>query len=785
MTAATLTFAPAADAASTACLHCGAAMPEGEERFCCAGCAGAYALIRELGLGQFYARRTLDGAPQAKPETAPPSDPSSFVRDEGDGTVALDLLVEGLRCAACVWLIETALHRRPEIAEARVNLSTRRLRLRWRGARSLGAELADTVQRLGYRVAPFDPAQLASSASRQETELLRAVAVAGFAAGNIMLLSVAVWSGNVADMGVATRDLLHWVSALIALPAVAYAGLPFFKSAWAALRVGRSNMDVPISIGVILAVAMSLVETAGSGTHAYFDSAVTLLFFLLIGRYLDHRARGRVRSVAENLLALGAAPVTLVGEDGATRHVAQSALRTGDTILVAAGERVGADGRIAAGRSELDKSLVDGETIPASVATGDRVFAGMLNLSAPLRITVEATGERTLLAEIVRLMEAAEQGRTRFVVLADRVARHYAPAVHTIALATFLGWTFALGAPWQAALLNAVAVLIITCPCALGLAVPVVQVIASGRLMRSGILLKSATALERLGEIDTVVFDKTGTLTLGRPTLRHFPDATALREAAAIAASSRHPLSRALRAACPDVLAATNVEEHPGAGLSLGATRLGSAAFCGVVAEAAGDGPELWLARPGRESVRFVFGDELRPDAAAVVAALRRDGKRVLLLSGDRPAVVGAVAASLGIAEWEAGCAPAQKCARLAALAAEGAKVLMVGDGLNDAPALAAAYVSMSPASGADVSQAAADIVFQGVSLGAVGETLCVAARSLRLVRQNIVLAILYNALAVPLAIAGLVTPLLAAAAMSSSSILVIANALRLKGERQ
>jgi Cu2+-exporting ATPase len=765
-----------AAAAALACVHCGADLPSGAERFCCPGCAGAYALINELGLGQYYARRT---AAAPRPEAEPAPDPAAFVRREADGTATLDLLLEGLSCAACVWLIETALKRDPDVVEARVNLGSRRLRLRWTGAPAAATRLVAAVQRLGYRVAPFDPAALGSLAQRRESELLRALAVAGFAAGNIMLLSAAVWAGLAQDMGAATRDLLHWISALIAMPAIAVAGMPFFASASAALRAGRTNMDVPISIGVVLAAAMSLFETIHSGAHAYFDSAVTLLFFLLVGRYLDHRARGRARSAAENLVALSASPATLVHPDGRTARIRQAEVAVGDTILVAPGERIAADGTIASGRSELDRSLLDGETTPAPAQPGDRVFAGTLNLTAPLRVEVTATGEATFLAEIVRLMEAAEQGRARFVVLADRVARRYAPAVHLLALATFLGWVAVGGAPWQAALLNAVAVLIITCPCALGLAVPAVQVIASGRLMRRGILLKSATALERLAAIDTVVFDKTGTLTLGQLALDP-ADACAepLALASSLAASSRHPLARAIRAAAPDAAAADGVEECPGEGLRLGEVRLGSRAFCGVAAADESAGPELWLARPGAAAHRFRFADTLRPDAAATVAALQAEGRRVLLLSGDRPAAVVAVAQAVGIAEFHAGVCPAAKAAMVAALPG---KVLMVGDGLNDAPALAAAHVSISPASAADVSRTAADVVFQGSSLAAVAETLDVARRAERLVGQNIALAIAYNLFAVPLAIAGMVTPLIAAVAMSSSSIVVIANAFRLR----
>lgn len=739
----------------------------------------------------------VPGGPERAAPTADdgagPADLAPFVRTEGDGLRRLDLMVEGVRCSGCMRRIEAALARCEGVEAARLNLTTRRLALGWRGPVARGGELAGVVDRLGYRTVPFDPDRLGALDARADKELLRCLAVAGFAAANVMFLSVSVWAGHEQGMGPATRDLLHWFSALIAMPAVAYAGRPFFRSAAAALKTGRANMDVPISVGVILATAMSLSETARGGPYAYFDSAVTLLFLLLVGRYLDGLARGRARSAAERLLALRAATVTVLDAEGRRSVLPVEQVRAGMTVLVATGERVGVDGRVVAGTSQVDTSLISGETVPAPAGPGDRVFAGTLNVEAPLRVEVLAVGEGTLLADIVRLMEVAEQRRGRHVALADRVARLYAPAVHGLALATFLGWTALGGASWQTGLLYAVAVLIITCPCALGLAVPAVQVIASGRLMRGGVLLKSATALERLARIDTVVLDKTGTLTEGRPVLADADaiPADALEQAAALAGSSRHPLARAVCRAAPAVPVAQEVREVPGCGLALatpeGEVRLGRRGW--AVAERAEDGsavggPELWLARPGRAPVRLGFTDPLRADAAGVVADLRARGLALELLSGDQEPAVAEVAARLGIADWRAGVLPAEKAAHLERLVAEGRRVLMVGDGLNDAPALAAATVSLSPASAVDISQTAADAVFQGGRLSPVLEVLDVAARADRLVRQNLALALAYNALAVPLAVAGLVTPLLAAVAMSTSSLLVVGNALRLSRRR-
>ncbi|HYC04592.1 MAG TPA: heavy metal translocating P-type ATPase metal-binding domain-containing protein [Azospirillaceae bacterium] len=775
-----------AEVGPATCRHCAQPVGAGAGEFCCAGCEGAFALIHELGLDGYYSRR--DAAPVAAGDgDAPVANLAGQVEISPGGACTLRLRVDGLTCGACVWLIESALGREAGVDSARVNLTSRRLTLRWAGAAGEADRLAGIVRQLGYRVAPFGATETDDPTASAEKELLRCMAVAGFAAANIMLLSVSVWSGHATGMGEATRTLMHWLSALIALPAVAYAARPFFRSAAAALRAGRTNMDVPISVGVTLASAMSLAVTIQHGEHAYFDGAVMLLFFLLIGRYLDSRARGRARSAAEHLLALNRAPVTVLAADGSVSVALPSTVPVGAMVLVAAGERVGVDGTVALGASEIDASLVTGETAPQAVAPGSPVFAGMVNLAAPLRLTVTASGEGTLLAEIIRLMEDAEQGRARYVALADRIARAYTPVVHVLAFATFLAWVLGAGLAWQPALLIAIAVLIITCPCALALAVPTVQVAASARLMGRGVLLKSPTALERLAEVDTVVFDKTGTLTLGRPDLLSDAGRSAadLEEAARLARASRHPLSKALARAAGPGYVAEGVREVPGCGLELdtpeGPVRLGSRPFCGVRAGHSPEvGPEIWFARPGREILRFAFADIPRPDAGATVAALKASGLRVELLSGDRAATVAALARELGINDWSAGVDPQGKCARLAELRAAGAKVLMVGDGLNDAAALSAADVSVSPSTAVDVAQTAADAVFQGDGLAPVAELLFVARRARTLVRQNLLFTLAYNLCAVPIAMLGHATPLVAAVAMSSSSLVVMANAMRL-----
>jgi len=545
----------------------------------------------------------------------------------------------------------------------------------------------------------------------------------------------------------------------------------------------------------VLTAAISLWQTIEGGADTYFDAAVTLLFFLLVGRYLDHRVRGRARAMGAHMLALQARAAMVIEPDGQVRAWPLERVKTGMMVQVAAGERIPVDGRVRTGTSDIDTSLITGESVPRTVGPGDDLYAGTVNLGAPLTLEVGAVGEDTLLSEIRRLMEAAENARGRTVRIADRAAAIYAPGVHLAALATFLGWWLIAGAAWQTALLTAISVLIITCPCALALAVPAVHVAAAGRLFRGGILLKSGDALERAGVVDTLVFDKTGTLTTGTPELLNAGEvpAPALRLAAALAAASRHPLARAVRAAAPGIPPADGVGETPGCGLEAvvdGApVRLGSARWCGIsdVQSLAGEepegesGPELWLVQAGTAPVRFRFRDRLRADAVDVIAGLRARGLNVHLLSGDREATVARIAARLGLSDWQAQATPPDKVHRIEELGRAGARVLMVGDGLNDAAALAAASVSLSPSSAADISQMAADAVFQGARLAPVGEFLAVAAKARRLVRANFALAAGYNLVAVPLAMAGLASPLVAAVAMSASSVTVILNALRVK----
>jgi Cu2+-exporting ATPase len=685
------------------------------------------------------------------------------------------LAVPGMHCAGCMGKVERALGAMPGVAAARVNLSARTATVVHSPEVDSPAFVLELAA-LGFEAQPRRD-ELAPRAS-DARPLLAYLAVAGFAGMNVMLLSVSVWSGAEG----ATRSLFHWLSALIGVPAILYAGQPFFRSALRVLRQGRTNMDVPISIGVLLATGLSLYETALGGHNAWFDSALMLLTFLLAGRALDAMMRDRARAGVDALLRQAPSGAMVVAADGTLQWRKAAELAPAMLMRVAAGERLAADGEIVAGASRFDQALLTGESRPVPRRSGDTVLAGTLNLDAPVDVRVARTGQDTTLAEIAQLMEAAGQTRSRYVRIADRASRLYAPAVHTLAALSVAGWLIA-GASLYQALVIGIAVLIITCPCALGLAVPVAQVVVSGALMRAGVMVKDGAALERLAKVDRALFDKTGTLTLGRPT----PDAATLAalgadEAAvclALASHSRHPLSRALAGALA-------IAGHRAAELTEVAERPGVGVF------ARWHGGEVALRRPesahGIASVLAIhdsplrlitYSDRLRPDVDAALERVRALGIEPSIVSGDNPAAVAEVARATGLLA-QANATPDDKQAMIGRLQAAGRTVLMIGDGLNDGPALAAANASIAPGTASDVGLQAADLVFVSDSLLAVPRAVRAARAAMRVVKQNFALAIGYNLLAVPLAMAGLVTPLIAAAAMSASSLIVVANSLRL-----
>ncbi|WP_170427366.1 heavy metal translocating P-type ATPase [Ruegeria arenilitoris] len=709
---------------------------------------------------------------------ATPAEPARPIPED----VQIALSLPGIHCSACIANVERELNAHPGVEDARVNLTLKRAMIKV-APETRAADLIPVLERAGYEAHELDPGALsATQADKAGRDLLMRLAVAGFASMNVMLLSVSVWSGATD----ATRDMFHWISAAIALPAIAFSGQPFFANAWSALRVRRLNMDVPIVLAILLALVTSLWETALSGKHAYFDAALTLTFFLLAGRYLDYRTRAAARSAAEELTALEV-PRAIRLVDGVEQEVSVTSLAVGDLVLVRPGGRMPVDGQIVSGTSELDRSLLTGETLPVFADAGLDVSAGEVNLTGPLTIRATAVGEDTSLHRMADLVAIAESGRSRYTSLADKAAKLYAPGVHILSALSFVGWYIYSG-DVRTALNIAAAVLIITCPCALGLAVPAVTTAASGRLFRKGMLIKHATALERLAEVDTVVFDKTGTLTSGTPELTNLGDHSRadLEVALALAEASSHPLSVSLAKSAKDAgikpARVEDVVEVPGYGTE-GTyrgqrVRLGRAGWTGGYE---GSQTAAWLAIAGQAPAAFLFTDSLRPGAAEAVQAFRDAGKEVILISGDTKGAVQALAGKLGIETWIAEALPQDKAAHVQALSEKGRHVLMVGDGLNDTAALAAAHVSISPASALDAARVASDIVLLGNDLSPIADACDTAVKATKRIRENFRIATVYNIIAVPLAVAGLATPLIAALAMSTSSITVSLNALRLR----
>ena len=693
-------------------------------------------------------------------------------RNTGGGETVLSL--PHIHCAGCIRGVENTLLAVPGVKGARVNLSRKRVSV---DAGPVEPEaLVEALGEAGYEAMVLDAAMVAAAdTDAVGRQLLLRIAVAGFAMMNVMLFSVAVWSGA----SEATQKMFHWIAAGIAVPALLYSAQVFVVSAWSALKHARLNMDVPISLAIILATGLSLFETAQGGERVYFDAALSLTFFLLAGRYLDHRTRMAARSASQELSALES-PRAVRLRDGAREHVNVTDLAIGDEVLVPAGMRIPVDGEVIRGASDIDRSLLTGESLAVSVGEGDVLAAGEENISAPLHLRVTAVGEDTTLRRMAAMIETAENARSRYTALADRAAKVYAPLVHLLALVTFIGWIVVDGDAAHA--LNvAISVLIITCPCALGLAVPAVMTAATGRLFRKGLLVKDATALERLAEVDAVVFDKTGTLTTGRAQIDGAVlEAGDLSILASLAEASEHPVSKAIAAAMPEGVARTEVSdlrEFPGMGVEAiwqgKRVRLGHGDWVGAEGSPA-------FGIEGQTPVVLPFTETLRAGASEVVATLKDHAFDLLVLSGDNRAATGKVAAELRIAERPE-VSPAEKVEAVQALGDQGRRVLMIGDGLNDAAALRAAHASMSPASALDASRTASDIVILGKSLSEIPTAIFTARDARRRVLENFAIAACYNAIAIPIAVLGHASPLAAAIAMSTSSITVLLNAMRLR----
>jgi Cu2+-exporting ATPase len=716
------------------------------------------------------------------------------------------LFLDGLRCAGCVGRVERALREESGVAEANVSFTTHRALVRFDPERVAIEDLVARVRALGYAATPFDPEALERPAARASREALVRLLVAAFLAGNVMLLSLALYLAGPDGMEPGIRRGLRWLAVALSLPAVGWCGLPFWRGAWAGLRRREISMDLPVALGMGTAFAASVAGTALDVPHVFIDSAAMIVFLILLGRTLERGARTRASAAVERLAALAPTRAWRRGRHGLEELPAR-ALRAGDRVVVPPGQQVPADGRIVAGRSELDESLLSGESRPVLREPGDAVAEGSRNVLAELELEVTAAAGQGALARLAALLERAQAGRPPIQRLADRVAAVFAPAVVGLAALTAAAWALAGHGALEVAGVAA-AVLIVACPCALGLATPAAVTAAIGRAASLGILFKSGEALERCARVDAAVLDKTGTLSEGRLALERVLAAAGVTEEAVLLAAadaegaSTHPLAEAIRreAGARGIAAPARGQTRsalPGRGVIAGegaaALRVGSRALlaeAGLAPDPALDEAARKLGERGRglafvargEAVlgALAFLDPPRPDAARACARLRALGAPVRLVSGDHADAVRLAALAAGVEEHHAGVSPEEKVGFVTALRAQGHRVLVAGDGVNDAAALLAADVGVAMARGADVAIHAADVVVRAPRLGAVPDALELARTTLRRIRQNLGLAVLYNAVAVPLAVVGVLEPLGAAIAMSLSSLVVTGNAVRL-----
>ncbi len=949
------------------CLHCLQKLQPEQINFCCLGCKAAYKIIKKNGFLSFYsARKTSENFNQSsnkspsknsngkyrdnsnnRPETLADFSLNDFAKLEEDGCYDLSVMIFGLHCAACIWLIENLMQRQKSVVLGRVNLSQKTLHLRWKstlGDLEEGKRLLKLINSIGYKILPFDAKKIDQESKKEETKLTKALAVAGFGAGNIMLFSFSLWFANKSQMGEATRQFLHFFSSLLALPVIIFSGRIFFVSAFKSLKSGFANMDLAISIAILLASAVSLAESFSGGQYVYFDSAVMLVFFLLIGRFLDFKARKKAFDIVSEFTLLSAS-FGRVEQEGKIIILPAEKLIPGMILLVAVGEKIAADGEVIEGESSIDNSLLTGESLPKKILPKSQVFAGTINLSSPIKLRITSFHKHSFLSQASRLIASIEEKKSRYLRIADRWSKIYTPAVHSLALLTFLSWFFLLKSGFETALMNATAVLVITCPCALALAVPIVQTIAVGMMIKRGILVKNGEIFEKLPKVKTIIFDKTGTLTQGSPKLvevlklgsqgaeklEKTKKNQAILLAAKLAKHSRHPLSLAISAAAfevekelpskdwqslnfgiyqsslkleqnpalvyqgtlqrgdADYSARKNytgnpkdsdiypssskleqnpalvyqgtpqrgdadisarkklywnpkdsginsfrqtvgvqtfvespdtpnqdfeqileeVEENQGFGLKAKIGKdeifLGRRDFCKIDSESLEDkktsektlelfssdqqnqssSPSSYLRcffKFGETQLVFFFYDCLKEDGLSVIKQLQNSGKRLILLSGDDKNVVEAIARTLGIREFYGEVDLASKAEfvkNFKSTMAKDEKLLMVGDGLNDAPSLALADVSISFGAASDLAQNIADIVISNNNLAPIVEAIDLASYNLGLMKQNLVISLVYNLIAVPFAMTGNVVPLVAAIAMSSSSLLVLFNSLR------
>lgn len=801
------------------CYHCGLPIPQGVEltveidgtprAMCCAGCQAVAQAIVANGLTDYYKHR--DALPESPREALPaalqelglfdhPEVQKNFVQPIGEHEREASLILEGITCAACVWLNEAHLTKQPGVTAVDINYATRRARVRWDERVTKLSTLLEAIQAIGYRAHPYDATKSEQLAQKERRAAQWRLFVAGFGMMQVMMYAVPVYMAD-GDMTPDIERLMRWASLLLTIPVIGYSAAPFFVSAWRDLRLARVGMDVPVALGVGSAFLASVWATLTGKGEVYFDSVTMFVFFLLSGRYLEMMARQKATRGVEALArAIPAFAERLPHwPESSAERVAVAHLAAGDVVRVKPGETIPGDGIVIDGESSTDESLLTGESRPVGKHVGDAVTGGSVNVASPLTIRLERVGEATRLSSIRRLMEQAAAEKPRLVQLADRIAQRFVWALLALALATAIYWYYV--DPSQA-LWICVAVLVVSCPCALSLATPAALTVATGALAKMGVLVTRGHAIETLARANHWLFDKTGTLTLGRPTVVAMRVAAGLSEAEvfaevrALEQVSEHPLARALceKVGAGETAPASRLAALTGQGIEAvvsGRTvRIGTPAF--IAALHGQPLPEelgCWLA-DGDTLVAlgdahgwrawFRLSDGLRPGAKGALARLKAAGAKLTILSGDAPETVAAVARTLGVADHRGGMTPEAKHAAVREIQAGGATVAMVGDGVNDAPVLAQAHVSVAMGGGTDLARSQADVILLADDLGPLADGVELARRSLRIIHQNLSWAFVYNLLAIPLAMAGWVTPWMAGIGMSASSLLVVLNALRL-----
>ena len=802
------------------CYHCGLPIPEDVElsvpvagearRMCCFGCQAVAQSIVDNGLADYY--RSRDAMPESPREAMPgildqlqlfdhAEFQKSFVKELGASEREASLLLEGITCSACIWLNEQHIGRLPGVTGLDINYATRRARVRWDESRIRLSDILAAIAAIGYRAYPYDAAKNEEISRKERRDALWRLWVAGFGMMQVMMYAYPMYIAN-GDMTADIESMMRWASLLLTLPVVFYSSAPFFRNAWRDLKLYRVGMDVPVALGVGAAFMASCWATLVQSGEVYFDSVSMFVFFLLGGRYLEMTARQKALGVTEALAKLLPAFSQKLANfpvDRSTVQCVVADLRPGDCVLVRPGDIVPADGRVVEGVSCANEALLTGESRPVPKSPGDVVTGGAINAESPLIVRVEHVGESTRLSAIIQLMDRAAAEKPKIVELADRIASYFVAALLAVAIISAIGWYIIDPAR---ALWITVSVLVVTCPCALSLATPIALTVSAGALARDGLLVTRGHAIETLARATHVVFDKTGTLTTGRMRLVDVLPTAALGKgeclaiAAALEHASEHPVATALRLAADAQLPETSdALSEPGQGVeaTVGGRRcrigrpdyalaLGGAALPEAAVAWLSSGDTIVVLSDQNSCLAvFRIGDELRPEAAALVGELRAAGKHVVLLTGDAPAVAGRIAARVGIEDVRAGATPQGKYDCVKSLQADGAVVAMVGDGVNDAPVLAQAQVSVAMGGGAQLARTQSDFVLLSENLDHLRHGLRRARLTLAVIKQNLWWSFAYNFVALPLAIAGYVTPWMAGIGMSASSLLVVLNSLRIQ----